>query len=108
MSIKIEGLNEVIGKLQELQSRARRLDGTHQVPAGELFSHEFMRRNSRFGSFDEMLAASGFHVETTEDFAAIPDQEWDAFVRASTSFPDWKAMQEAAATEWAGRKLGLR
>jgi hypothetical protein len=108
MSIKIEGLEQLIANLEDLQAKAHELDGTHQIPADELFSSQFMRRHTRFCSFGEMVAASGFKVESTEDFAAIPDQDWDQFIRQETSFPNWAAMQEAAGEEWVARKMGLR
>jgi hypothetical protein len=62
-------------------------------------------KHSRFQSTDEMLAASGFKVDTAEDFAAIPDAEWDQFISQNTSFPSWEAMQGEAAQAWVARKL---
>ena len=66
-----------------------------------------MARFTDFRTLEEMFDASGFAVETPEDFAAIPDSEWDAFVSNVTRFPDWRAMQKRAVVEWARRKLGL-
>lgn len=108
MSFKIEGLDQLSRKLRDLGARARALDGTHQVRADEMFTHDFMRRHTRFGTFSEMVRASGFTVESAEDFAAIPDRDWDTFVRQATSFPSWEAMQAAAGKEWLAARMGLR
>ena len=78
---KITGLDEAMKKLNDLQ---------------------------RFGSADEMYQASGFKIETPEDFAAIPDEDWDAFIRSISSFADWKSMLNEAGKEWAAQKLGLK
>jgi hypothetical protein len=108
MKLQIEGLDKVKKKLEDLQSRACNLHGSHQVPAGELLSPDFMRHHTRFTSFEAMATASGFKVESSEDFTAIPDAKWDAFIRAATPFAGWQAMLGAAGQEWAARKLGLK
>ena len=55
-----------------------------------------------------MYQASGFKIETPENFAAIPDEDWDAFIRSISSFADWKSMLNEAGKEWAAQKLGLK
>ena len=42
------------------------------------------------------------------DFAAIPDEDWDAFIRSISSFADWKSMLNEAGKEWAAQKLDLK
>ncbi len=108
MKVEIKGLDEAKRKLEDLQARARNLHGSHQVPAGELLSPDFMHRHTRFTTFEAMVTASGFKVESSEDFAAIPNAEWDAFIRAATPFAGWDEMLGAAGQEWAARKLDLK
>ena len=60
----------------------------------------FMAAHTDFGTFEAMFEASGFTFESPEDFATIPDAEWDAFIASVTRFPDWKTMQEKAAVDW--------
>ena len=55
-----------------------------------------------------MYEASGFKIETEEDFAAVPDDEWDSFIRSISSFPDWQSMLDKAGKEWVTKKLGLK
>jgi hypothetical protein len=99
--------DEFSRKLRDLQRRAEELDGESQVPVTELFPDEFMLLHTDFPSFDAMLEASGFNVQSSEDFAAIPDDAWDAHVRAHTQFSSWDEMQSTAAQEWASRRLGF-
>ena len=66
-----------------------------------------MSKYTDFSSFDEMLGASGFKAETPEDFAAIPDDQWDAFVATRTRFENWKDMREAGTREYVAGKLRL-
>jgi hypothetical protein len=104
---KINGLDQAIKKLNDLEERARALDGKHRVSMYELLTPSFMSRNTIFPSFEAMLEASGFNVESQEDFEKIPDEDWDRYVASSTSFLNWQAMLEEAGTEWAKTKLGF-
>jgi hypothetical protein len=105
--IKIEGLSELTRKLDELAQRATDLHGSHEVPLNELLTPAFLAKCSQFLSPDEMFAASGFEVKSAEDFKAIPDAEWDDFIRKSTSYESWHDMLSAASTEWTKARLGL-
>lgn len=103
----LEGLDDLQRKLQDLATRAERLDGEHSVPMSELFPPDFMRRFTDFLDIDEMFTASGYRVESTEDFAKIPDDAWDKFIAERTLFGMWQEMQEKAGGEWVSKKLGF-
>jgi hypothetical protein len=105
IEIKIKGLGEASRQLKDLGRRVQELEGTHEVPMKEVFSSDFMSKYTDFSSFNEMLDASGFKVQTSEDFAAIPDDQWDAFVSARTRFENWKEMREEGAREYIARRL---
>lgn len=75
------------------------------VPIHELLSPEFLQRHSSFQNVAEMFAKSGFFIENAEDFARIPEHDWDAFIRAKTSFSSWKQMGEAAGLHWAKNRM---
>lgn len=104
---KIDGFDELQQKLDDLAQNAEALDGEHSVPVSELLTDSFISRHTSFASSEAMFEASSFKIETQEDFAAIPDDEWDAFIRSISSFDDWQSMLGAAGQEWAVRKLGF-
>ena len=93
--------------LEDLARRARELDGQHQVSVANLLTPEFLGRCSRFRSADELFESSGFKVQSAEDFAAIPDAQWDTFINKNSSFATWQAMLDAAVKEWTIKRLGL-
>jgi len=105
--LKINGLNELSKKLGDLAKRAEALDGKHMVPINDLLSPTFVSKHTRFTTADQMFEASGFKIETQEDFAAIPDDQWDVFIRSVSAFQDWQAMLAEAGKEWAAKKLGF-
>lgn len=104
---KIEGLDELQQNLKELADRASEMHGKQEVPLSELLTPGFLAKHSRFLSTDEMFEASGFKIESTEDFTKIPDDEWNRFIQQNTSFATWDDMLSAAGTEWAQQRLKL-
>lgn len=107
MSVKITGIKNLEAKLKDLGKRARELDGNHNVPLSELLTHSFVAGCSRFSSVDELFKASGFSINSPEDFKAIPDDKWDDFIRDNTTFANWSDMLTAASAAWTKDRLGL-
>jgi hypothetical protein len=105
---EVNVFEDALRKLNELQRKAEQMNGQHSVPLGELFPEEFMLRQTDFSSIAGMIDASGFPVVTGDDFAAIPREVWDAFVKERTRFLSWEEMRATAMREWATRQLGLR
>ena len=104
---EIKGLDELSKHLEDLAERAESVNGTQEVPLSEFLTPGFLARHTRFLSEGEMFEASGFKVESAEDFEKIPDAEWDSFIAQNTPFPTWSDMLSAAGTEWLQRKLSL-
>ena len=86
-SIKMNGFDELQRELRDLSRKVAKLNGTHSVPIIELLTPTFVSKHTRFANMEEMFRASGFRLETHEDFTAIPDDEWDEFIRSASSFP---------------------
>ena len=86
--------------LKRLQENLEQIGGTHNVPLLELLSPPFMSKHTDYSTFEAMLEASPFKVETAEDFKAIPDEEWEVYVRKATRFDSWQEMQKEAGVEW--------
>lgn len=107
MGIKIEGLDKLQKRLKQMERAARDLNGSHEVKMSELFPLAFMQRHSRYSSFDALLDSSGFTVNTKEDFEAIPDDEFDTYIRSVTDFRDWRSMLNAGTEAYVAKKLGF-
>lgn len=93
--------------LEDLVRRARELDGQHEISVANLLTPDFLGQCSRFKSADELFEASGFSVQSVEDFRAIPDAEWDTFISGNTTFASWQDTLNAAVKEWTIKQLGL-
>lgn len=102
--IKIEGLDALQKKLKGLSKELEKIDGK-QIPFSELFNDGFMIKYTDFESIEAMLKASGYTVETMDDFQNIPSDLWDDFVDQSTQFDDWEDMKKTAGNLWLSNKV---
>src|SRR4051812_48234134 len=105
--MSITGLEQLQKTLNDLKNKIESISGEQSVPISELLTPNFLATCSTFASVDEMFERSGFKVESQEDFAAIPDDPWDEFIRSNTSFLSWREMLQAAGAAWAKNKLNL-
>lgn len=104
MSFKIKGMKELERKLSQLSNSAKSLEGTNEVPLVELFSSAFMRKNTKFTSFEEFADNSSFDFT---DLNSIPEKSLDQFVGETTKFSKWEEMLTKASEEWTLKQLGL-
>jgi succinate dehydrogenase/fumarate reductase flavoprotein subunit len=103
--VETKGFKETINKLEKLRKNAENLSGEHIIPFTELFNPEFMMKHTKFLSIEALFEASGFEVNSKEDFEKIPDDEWEKFIVSNTQFSSWEEMQREAATDYAKAKL---
>lgn len=107
MGFKITGMDALQKRLKDLERRAKESDGEHEVRFDELFSGEFMRKKTKFDSINDFFDATGFKIDTQQDFDDLPEDELDIKVRELTSFQSWKDFSSEAAAHYASKKLGF-
>lgn len=107
MGVKITGLNNLRSKLNQIANAAQELDGQKQIPLSELLTDDFIRKNTSFTNVDDLFSKSGYKVESKEDFEAIPEDEFNEFIKNNTDFNNWKEMLEVALKVYVSNKLGL-
>lgn len=106
-SMKITGLDKLEKQLKQMKKGAKELSQTKNISFEELFPTSFMRKYTSFSSMDELLDASGFKVESQEDFEAIPENEFDKHIATNTKFKNWEDMLGEATSQYAAKKLGF-
>ncbi len=87
------------GNLNKLTENLRGLEAKKEMKLADLMDADFIKANSEYSSLDELVLASGYKVESEEDFGDIPDAEWDVFIEGNTKFESWEDMQRAAFIE---------
>ena len=108
IELDISGVEEVKKKLQDLSKNVADLERGEKVSFDKLFPSGFMKRYTTFQSIEGMIDASGYKVESPEDFKAIPDTAWDSFVKQRTKFNSWGEMLAKAGEEWTAKRLGFK
>ncbi|ANI81765.1 hypothetical protein [Kosakonia oryzae] len=87
--------------LEKIFENAESLDNTtYEITLEQSLNPSFLAKCSNFSSLEELFAASGFKIETLEDFQAIPEEEWEMFITDNTTYSSWEEMQEAALAEY--------
>jgi len=107
MTFKIEGLDELQRRLEEMSNKAKEIEGEHSVPVTDLLTPEFLSDCSAFSTVEELFEASGFNIKSQEDVEAIPENQWEWFIQQNTSYTSWSEMLQAAGAIWARNKMGL-
>lgn len=88
---------------REVEKKVER--ATADTTVAELFNESFMRRYTDFENFAAMIEAGGWGPATQETFRAIPDVEWEVWVREHTRFSSWEQMQQRAGEELVARRV---
>lgn len=107
MGVKITGLNKLKKQVKQMERGAKELKNTKSVSFDELFTTSFMSKYTTFSSFNDLLLAGNFKVESNDDFEEIPENELDIHVSNTTKFDNWEEMLGTATEEFAFKKLGL-
>lgn len=104
--IKLKGFDKLKKELKKMKKAAEDLSNTKQISFDDLFNSNFISAHTNFTSFNELLAAGGFTVNSQEDFEAIPEDEFDKHIRATTKFKSWQQMLDTATEKYVTKKLG--
>ena len=103
----VDGLDDLIGELEDLEHRARELDGEKDVAFSELFTDDVIQRKTSLTTFSDLKSASGFDWGSQEAYAAIPDDQLDAFVRTVSAYDSFDEMAQEAGMEYVKRHMGF-
>lgn len=80
--------------MKNLEKAADEISGEKSLD--ELFTPSFMSQYTDFNSFDELLSAGNFVVNSQEDFKNIPEDEFDIHISSTTKFNSWEDMKAKA------------
>lgn len=94
---EIEGLEELKRNLNELGNEVENLP--KKLKLKDLFTTDFITKNTKFASLDDMFNSSGFVIESQEDFDKIPYDEWNNFIKNHTNFSSWEEILQTAYKE---------
>ncbi|HKM39043.1 MAG TPA: hypothetical protein VJ036_02115 [bacterium] len=97
-------IDELRLKLHRLAGEAEEFDGK-KIPFSDLFSEDFMKTYTTFSSFEELLQAGNYIVDSAADFETIQGDRFDGYLRSTTKFNSWLEMLAGASKRWIRTKL---
>ena len=101
MKLKIDGLDKTLNKLERMKKNSKQLEGTKiTVPLKELVNDQFVQKNTKFRSLDEMVEKSGYELE---DFGEV--EEIDRFISQNSRFSSWEELKSEAIGEWGLKQI---
>ncbi|WP_078549257.1 hypothetical protein [Litchfieldia alkalitelluris] len=105
MKFEIKGLDSLEKQLKNIEKQVKKeLDGEVRLVA--IFNDDFMKRNTKFSSFEEFHSQSPYQItEETRDLQSLVNKELDLFVNKNTNFSNWVKFFEEAGQEYAANKL---
>lgn len=104
---EMTGLDKLEKKFKTMEKGAKELEGESYIPFSDLFNESFMVKHTKLTNIDQFFEESEFEVKTDEDFAKIPNEKLDEYVKKVTEFENWQSMKSKAAEIYVLKKLGF-
>ncbi len=70
----------------------------------DIFDVGFMRKYTKYRSFDKFLSGGRFGITCQKDFEDLPEEKMDSFVQKSTKFKSWQEMLDFATDKYILRR----
>lgn len=94
-------------KLEKKMKKAKeKING--RVDLLDLMTDNFIKDNTDYNSFDEMVNESELDFSTEEQSAkSLESDKWNDYVQENTDFENWKEMIEIASREYMVKNIDL-
>ena len=89
----------------KLQKNLEEVSGTNTYNLSDVLTTDFIRANTTFGSYDDMIDKSGLELTETTAEELYLNEELNAFIKANTKFENFKDMCTLAAQEYVAKRV---
>jgi len=91
----------------DLRARAAEAPRSEDIDVTDVFDDAFVRANTDFETFDDLVAASPSEADSAAELTLVPDGTWDEFVAEHTVFDDEEALVIEARDHWVATQLDI-
>jgi len=91
--------------LDKLQQNIEEVSGTHTYKLTDILNDEFIRKNTTFRSYGDMINKSGLVLTETTAEELYSNEKLNAFIKENTGFENFKDMCTSAASEYVAKKV---
>jgi len=71
-----------------------------KITMQEIFNDEFLHKNSKFRSMDDLLYRGGFGMTNLMEVEKVDQEKWNAYIAANTDCDTWHQFGKLAMVEW--------
>lgn len=97
------GFKEIEKKMKKAKE-----DVEGEVKLETLMNDKFMKNNTNYNSFEQMVEASELDFSTEEKSVnSLESNEWNSFVKENTDFKSWEEMSTIAGREYIIKNFSL-
>lgn len=91
--------------IERLERNIEEVSGTHTYKLSDILTTEFIRENTTFGSYEDMIDKSELElIETTAEELYL-NEELNAFIKSNTKFENFKDMCTLAARDYIAKRV---
>lgn len=91
--------------LNKLQKNIEDVSGTNTYNLSDILTDDFIRTNTTFRSYDDMIDESGLVLNETTAEDLYLNEELNAFIKANTKFENFKDICTLAAQEYVAKRV---
>lgn len=98
MSIKFDfkGFQKLQNDLKKIEQKVK----NPSISLNEIFTTKFMKTNTPYGSFEDMMQAGNFDISSSEAFEKIPDKDLNIFISKNTKYKSWQELLDDAISQY--------
>lgn len=96
---------DIMKFLDKLQKNIEEVSGTNTYKLSDILTTEFIRTNTTFRSYDDMIDKSGLELTETTAEELYLNEELNVFIKANTKFENFKDMVTLAAQEYVAKRV---
>lgn len=91
--------------LDKLQKNIEEVSGTNTYKLSDILNTDFIRKNTTFRSYDDMIDKSGLELTETTAEELYLNEKLNAFIKANSKFENFKEMCKFAAQEYVAKRV---
>ena len=91
--------------LNKLQKNIEDVSGTNTYNLSDILTDDFIRTNTTFRSYDDMIDESGLVLNETTAEDLYLNEELNAFIKVNTKFENFKDICTLAAQEYVAKRV---
>lgn len=99
MDIQVGELDGLERRVDAALDRIGELQAGTRVNTESFFPESFMRDHTEYDSFDAFREDGPWSPASADQVEAVPTEELDEYVAATTEFESWESMKNQAAEE---------